>query len=423
MTAHLMFDPAMARQLQTCIHCGLCLPSCPTYMVTGREADSPRGRLVLMNSIDRQQWSDRSGHFVHIDRCLGCLACETACPSGVPYGSLLEQVRLFQRREVAPLKLGSRAVLRWTTAPVLRRRLTRLLAWLQTLRLDRLAVRLRLLPRPLRMQLAGLPKLPAKSFTAAAEQRFEPRHPEGIHRETVALFAGCVMDSWFAEVHAATVRVLQWNGYTVIVPAGQQCCGALHAHAGIDTATGANRERVGDMSAFSQTGAAALIVNSAGCGAHLKHTAAANGLPQVVDAAEWLVDNGLLAPAHKLPEKVTYDAPCHLFHAQNIVQQPEALLRAACENLIPLPESEVCCGSAGLYSLTEPDLSRQILERKLTMLKKVDAEIVATANPGCQMQIQGGLKLDGQRSQVRHTIEILDAAYSLDETYRRVFAE
>ena len=423
MTDHIMFQPDLARQLQTCIHCGLCLPSCPTYMVTGREADSPRGRLVLMNSVDRQPWSDLSGHFAHIDRCLGCLACQTACPSGVPYGSLLEQVRSFQRREVAPLKMSSRIILRWTTTPVLRRRLTRLLLWVQKLRLDRLAVRLRLLPRSMRMQLADLPQLPAKSFSAAAEQRFESCHPEGRRRDTVALLTGCVMDSWFKEVHAATVRVLQWNGYTVIVPASQQCCGALHAHAGLDTNTNAEGTQVGDMSAFSQIGAAAIIVNSAGCGAHLKHAPPADGLPPVVDAAEWLVDNGLLPPAHKLPEKVTYDAPCHLYHAQNIVRQPEALLQAACDNLVPLPETEVCCGSAGLYSLTEPDLSRQILERKLAILNKVDTEVVATANPGCQMQLQGGLKLDGQQRRVRHTVELLDEAYSLDETYRRAFGK
>ena len=419
MTDHLMLQPDMARQLQTCIHCGLCLSSCPTYMVTAREADSPRGRLVLMNSVDRQPWPDLSGHFVHIDRCLGCLACQTACPSGVPYGDLLEEVRKFQRREVTPLKRASSAVLKWSTVPALRQRLTSFLRWIQTLRLDRLAIRLRLLPRPIRLQLAGLPKLPAKSFSAEQEQQFQPCHPDGVRRQTVALLAGCVMDSWFADVHAATVRVLRWNGYGVVVPAEQQCCGALHAHAGIDIS---GDDQVGDMTSFSHLGAEAVIVNAAGCGAHLKHAPKAEGMPPIYDVAEWLVRGGLVEPAQKISDTVTYDAPCHLYHGQNVVHEPEELLRVSCEQLVPLPESDVCCGSAGLYSLSEPDLSWQILRRKLDLLKKVDAKVVATANPGCQMQLQGGLILDGQRRQVRHTIEILDQAYSQDEAYRQAFA-
>lgn len=416
MSDHLLLSPENARRLQSCIHCGLCLTSCPTYLISGKEAESPRGRLVLMDSLDRQVWDDTSAHFRHLDGCLGCRACETACPSGVPYGDLLEQVRARQREHYQPLPFRYRVALAWTTSQRRLKWLTSLLRQLQKLRIDRLVIALRLLPAALRVQLAGLPPLPAGSFSKAAEEHFAPAHPAGTRRGQVALFTGCVMDSWYAEVHAATVRVLRWNGYGVTVPAGQVCCGALHSHAGEEQAGARLLEA--NRAAFGAVDAQAVVVNSAGCGAQLQKLANGDAALEIVDVTVWLDRQGLVPPVSPLPGRTAYDAPCHLRHAQRIEAEPVRLLALACTELVPLEEAELCCGSAGLYSLGQPEYSRQLLARKLERISTAAPDRLVTANPGCQMQLQGGLRNAGSDLPVAHIMTVLDAAYSRDPGYR-----
>jgi len=236
----------------------------------------------------------------------------------------------------------------------------------------------------------------------------------------VALFTGCVMDYWFSEVHAASVRVLRWNGFDVTIPEGQSCCGALHAHAGLEEEA---EECLGrNWTAFQDIDAQALVVNAAGCGAQLRTDAWAsrNGLP-VVDISEWLADKLTRPPKKKLSEKMTYDAPCHLHHAQNIHEAPYQLLKLACEHFVPLPEAEMCCGSAGFYSLIQANMSQQVLERKIAHIQAIAPAMLITGNPGCQMQLQAGLRAAGTKIPVLHTVQVLDQAYRLDETYLLAF--
>ena len=417
---HQLFSPDHYRLLQECIHCGLCLSSCPTYTVNGREADSPRGRLALMKFIDREVQFDAKTAFQHIDLCLGCLACQTACPSGVQYGHLLEKSRSYQRQKVKPLPRLQRQMLKWLTTQRSLRSISTLIAVVQRLALDRVAQALKLLPRTLRFQLAGMPGISGKAFSQTHDRAFPPVPAEIASQGTVALFTGCVMDHWFAGVHAATVRVLQWNGFNVVVPADQSCCGALHAHAGLEEE--AQDCLAKNWQTFQNVDAQALVVNAAGCGAQLRTApwAGPAGLP-VVDISEWLVDKLSRPPKIKLPGKVTYDAACHLHHAQGIQEPPQQLLERACEQLVPLPETEMCSGSAGFYSLIHRDMSQQVLERKIHHIQALAPSLLVTGNPGCQMQLQAGLRETSLNIPVFHTIEVLDQAYRLDEAYRLAF--
>lgn len=417
---HQVFSQEDYRLLQECIHCGICLPTCPTYMVGGKEADSPRGRLMLMRYLDRDAVTAEDGPYLHVDLCLGCLACETACPSGVQYGHLLEHTRGYQRSGVQPLSLLQRKALDWITSHATLRILSMALRILQLTRLDRLIRYLHLLPAKLRFQLAGVPKIQTNHFTSATGQLVS-HSPDNSHHGTVAFFTGCVMDHWYSDVHAAAVRILQWNGFEVLVPHEQGCCGALHAHAGelerAEVRLARNRQ------IFSEVEAQALIVDAAGCSAQLR-----TGLwPEddrlpVKDICEWLINHLHHPPRFKIAAKTTYDAPCHLFHGQGIQDEPYRLLEYACEQLFPLPESDTCCGSAGIYSLIHSEMSQEILERKLQHVRLVDPEILATANPGCQMQLQGGVIEAGMKVEVRHVIQLLDQAYMLDPDYHTAFS-
>ncbi|UCD38355.1 MAG: 4Fe-4S dicluster domain-containing protein [Fidelibacterota bacterium] len=417
---HHLFAPDNYHRLQACIHCGLCLASCPTYTVNGKEADSPRGRLALMKYIDREVEFDAKAAFRHIDLCLGCLACQTACPSGVQYGQLLETSRSYQRRQIKPLSRIQHLFLNWLTSHRSLGFITALLALLQRLALDRLARALRLLPHTLRFQLAGLPSITGKAFSQTHDNVFPALASEDQTQGTVALFTGCVMDHWFGEVHAATVRVLQWNGFNVLVPNGQTCCGALHAHAGLEEE--AEDCLVRNGAAFQDIDAQALVVNAAGCGAQLRNSSGLdhNSL-SVVDISEWLTDKLPRPPKNKLSKRVTYDAPCHLYHAQGIRDEPCRLLELACEHLLPLPETEMCCGSAGFYSLIHSDMSQDILKRKINHVQVLAPDMLVTGNPGCHLQLQAGLRASSLNIPVYHTIEVLDMAYRLDSAYRHAF--
>lgn len=396
--------------LDPCVHCGFCLPACPTYLATGDEADSPRGRIVLMRALERGDVApDDAALLQHLDSCLGCRGCEPVCPAGVGYGRGLEAARelLVQRRGLRPLARLVLAVFsrRWLWQP-----LFGLARWIRALGLAR--------------ALAGRGSL-GFSLGMVAATSPHPRTPSPALRgkgtgggdPTVALFRGCVMDALFSHVHDATRRTLERNGYRVVEVPGQVCCGALHDHAG-DRA-GASALARTNVAAFRGT-ADLIAVNSAGCGALLKEYAHLLGTPdaadigaRVRDVTELLADRGPV-PGTPLDLDVAYDAPCHLQHAQRVHSAPLAVLHAIPGlRLQLLPGSDHCCGSAGIYSLLEPAMSRTVLEAKITSLAEAAPRpaFVATGNPGCLMQIGAGLRAAGLPIHVVHPVELLDWSY------------
>jgi len=398
-----------------CVHCGLCLQACPTYLETGSELSSPRGRIYLARGVAEGHIPLTGVTSEEMYLCLGCRACETACPSGVRYGELLEEARAAVERAGARRGLGRRiewAALRGVLPH--RRRLRgilSLLAWVQRLRLDRLA--LPLLPRALRERHRLLPNVPPH-----AERRpLPPFTPaEGERRGRVALLEGCIMPELFGRANRATVRVLARNGFDVVVPPAQTCCGALQAHAGdADTARDLLRR---NLAAFADPEICAIVINSAGCGAHLRgagHWLAEEGetfAGRVRDVSEFMMEAGLRPPDGRLGARVCYDDPCHLTHGQGVSGAPRALLRAIPGvQLVEHTDAATCCGAAGIYNLTQPEMSEAVLSRKLDALAVADPDIVATGNPGCLMQIARGAAERGLRARVAHPVELLDEAY------------
>jgi len=403
------------RQSLDCVHCGLCLPTCPTYRETGREGASPRGRIYLMRGVaeGRQPLSEVLAEEAYL--CLGCRACETACPSGVAYGSMLEKTRSEVER--AGLRRGfARRLERLALRHVLphRRRLALafdLLAAVQRLSLDRIVQRF--LPESLRETAQLAPRVPAR-----ASRRPLPAVAlaEGPRRGRVGLFVGCVMPELFGSVNASTVRVLAHNGFDVVIPAAQGCCGALHAHAG-DPEFAHHLARH-NARAFAEADLDVVIVNSAGCGAAMRD--AAQWLPgegealadRTRDVCEFLDAEGLRAPTGRVDASVCYDDPCHLLHAQRIGAAPRNLLAAIPGlRLVSHDEPDACCGAAGIYSLTHREMSRAVLDRKLAALAAADPDVIASGNPGCLMQLRAGAARAGLRARVVHPVELLDEAY------------
>ena len=399
-----------------CVHCGLCLQSCPTYRVTGRETSSPRGRIYLMRGHAEGRLSDPALLAEEAFLCLGCRACETACPSGVRYGEILEKTRAAVRDQQADGRIA-RFVERFMLREIVPRRgrlrlLVSLLAFVQRLGLDRLAARI--LPKRLVAGVSLLPRIPP-----AAERRRMPSFTpaEGTRRGRVALFEGCVMPEFFGRVNDAARLVLARSGYDVVVPEAQGCCGALHAHAG-------DLERAGELArknlaVFGDGGSelAAVIVTSAGCSAalrELEHWIGAEGAGlagAVRDVLEFLDAVGPRLPLTPIAQRVCYDDPCHLIHAQGIAAAPRRLLQSIPQlELVPHRDPEVCCGAAGIYNLTHPEMSARVLAPKLDALSDAAPEIVATANPGCAMQLAAGLAGRGIAARVVHPIELLEEA-------------
>ena len=400
--------------LDKCVHCGLCLQACPTYIQLDDENDSPRGRILLMrNMLEGTLDVDDASVRKHLDRCLGCRGCETACPAGVPYGHLLEATRatLTARK---PLPIAARLLLavfahRWTLAiAMFLGRLTRAL---------RLApVMARMLPGrfgfAMDMLEATRPAIASSPYAVKSDAT----------RGSFALLEGCVMDGMFAATNDATVRTLGVNGYNCVVAAGQGCCGALHAHAG-DLETARTLARA-NIEAFERSGAVYVVSNAAGCGAMLKEygqlleddpqwSARARATSaKARDVTELLAAAGPVEGA-ALPMRVTYDAPCHLIHAQRVSAPPLKVLGAIPGlTLVPLFEAEQCCGAAGIYNLLEPDTSAAVLKPKLEHIDRTSATLVATGNPGCHMQIGAGLQRSGSAARTVHPVDLLDASYS-----------
>ena len=410
--------------IDACVHCGFCLPACPTYLALEDENDSPRGRIVLMRALLDGRVAPDDPAMQHIDQCLGCRGCETACPSGVPYGALLEATRATINAH-RPLPFIARAVLavfahEWLLRPAL--------IAARVLRATGLArLGARIVPDRLGMPLAmPLAMLASTSREPAVE--WTPTGPRD--RARTALLTGCVMEGLFTDINRATERVLASNGYPLVQAQGQVCCGALHAHAGDDTTARALART--NIAAFEQSGAEVIALNSAGCGAmcrsyghllaHDKQWSAraAAFSAKVRDASELLAAAGPRAtPAAAQPTTVAWDAPCHLEHGQRIGDPPLQLLRATgTVSLTPLAGSDQCCGSAGIFNLVQPMVAERVLEPKLEAIRDSGAEVVATANPGCLMQIGGGLILEGSTVTARHPIELLDAAYASERRTR-----
>jgi glycolate dehydrogenase iron-sulfur subunit len=403
--------------LDPCVHCGFCLPACPTYLATGDEADSPRGRIVLMRALERGELDPTDPALVqHLDACLGCLGCEPACPSGVGYGRGIQAAReqLHAARPLPPL-----AVL---VLGVFRR------AWLwRPLFVVSRVFRATGIPRFLAgggrlgfgMGMLAASAPPARPRVTLSEANGPP--PDAwlppATRPRVALFRGCVMDTLFRHVHDATRRTLEVNGYEVVEPEGQVCCGALHEHAGDRAAAEAlGRENLAALAEAADF----VVVNSAGCGAllkdygHLLGTDAAAALAaKVRDVSELLAEAGP-RPGGALPLDVAYDAPCHLQHAQRVQTAPLAVLGAIpALRLRLLPGSDKCCGSAGIYSVLRPAMARAVLDLKIEGLAGAapTPAVVATGNPGCLMQIGAGARAAGLSIRVAHPVELLDESY------------
>src|SRR6058998_16487 len=409
-----------------CVHCGLCLASCPTFSELGTEMDSPRGRIVLIRSLAEGRIGLSDSTVQHLSLCLDCRACETVCPAGVPYGRLIEAAKaeIERQRPGGPV----RRAFRWINFDLLLRhpRMLRLAAaglrlyqasGLQAL--VRQSGLIRALPGTLPAWEALLPPLPAAgraplpALTPAA----------GARRGRVAMLTGCVQSVVFGAHNRATARVLARNGWDVVAPAGQGCCGALHAHGG-DHARALEMARR-TIEAFEGERVEAVVVNTSGCGAHMKaYGALLAGDPawaerarrfsaSVQDVAEFLAREPLRGPLSSVAMTVTYHDPCHVVHGQKIRTQPRALLaQIPGVKIVDLKESDWCCGSAGIYNLTEPEMAGRLLRRKVRHVVGTGAAAVVTANPGCILQIQQGLREAGAPVQVVHIVELLDRAYS-----------
>jgi glycolate oxidase iron-sulfur subunit len=417
--------------INTCVHCGLCLSSCPTYRETGLEMFSPRGRIYLMKAVSEGRIGMESDVFQEqMSACLNCRACEAVCPSGVQYGQILEASRtqLEQARDAGRLPQHSwpTKLLRAAAFGLMFKHLELLrvfsrLMWLyQRSGAQAIARRTGIL-KLLRLDETEtlLPPISDRFITPSGQV-----YPAiGASRYHVALLAGCIMSTSFAEVHQATIRVLQKNGCEVLLPPEQGCCGALHVHGG-DMEGGRELARR-NIAAFEGLGVDAIIVNAAGCGStlkeygHLLHddpawAARARAFAaKIKDVSEFLGGIELNTRDLKpLNLTVTYQEPCHLAHAQRITAQPRKLLGAIPGlKLKEMHESSLCCGSAGIYNITEPEMAARLGNRKLDNAEATGADILVTANPGCHIQIAGGLRRRGSAMRVHHIVELLDQAY------------
>jgi len=412
--------PPSAALVADCVHCGFCLPTCPTYALWGEEMDSPRGRIYLMNEgLEGEPMTPAMvGHF---DACLGCMACVTACPSGVKYDRLIEATRAQVERRFGRPK-ADRA---------LRSAIFALFPYPR---------RLRAMRGPLRLhQKSGLSRLLRKSGvlqrispTLAAMEALAPtlgraiRVPErtpaqGERRGTVGMLLGCVQREFFPGVNAATARVLAAEGFDVIAPAAQGCCGALSVHNGRESeAQGFARELIDQ---FERAGVDAVVVNSAGCGSAMKDYAdlladdpvyaerAKRFGDGVRDISEFLYERDVVAPRHPMPVTIAYHDACHLGHAQGVRAQPRELLRGIPGlELREIADADLCCGSAGIYNILSPVAARELGDRKAANVLRTKAQLLVTANPGCLMQVASSVERAGGRIALAHTVEVLDAS-------------
>ncbi|MGP3910351.1 (Fe-S)-binding protein [Nonomuraea sp. 10N515B] len=393
-------DPKL---INDCVHCGFCLPTCPTYLLWGEEMDSPRGRIHLMQQhVEGTPITpEMAGHF---DACLGCMACVTACPSGVKYDRLIELTRteVERRHERDPQERAVRGIV-FSLFPYPRRlRLLRPGMWLAE----------RMAPLLTRVN----PSLGAMAALAPRVERRQrlPRvvRARGERRAVVGMLTGCVQGEFFPQVNAATARVLALEGCDVVIPRGQGCCGALSVHSGREDQARRLARRTVRM--FEQAGVDTVVVNAAGCGSTMKEYAVLLGREpgfKVRDLSEFLTELGPVARRHPLPLTVAYHDACHLAHAQGVRAQPRELLSGIPGlELREIPESAICCGSAGTYNIFQPQAARDLGDRKAKAVGSTHAELLVSANPGCTMQIAAAMRRAGAEIRVAHTAEVLDAS-------------
>jgi len=413
--------------LQQCMHCGMCLPNCPTYDATKRERHSPRGRIALMRAVADEELKLGPGFAEEMSYCLGCLACQTACPAGVDYAGLLETARAEVERTLPSRRLSVRFWRAITLRglflnPRLLRFVGRLLGLFQRAGLQTATRRLqltRLLPGDLRRLEPQCPII-AHRFSPALIQ---PVERPAIRRYRVALLTGCVQDLVFSAINRDTADVLLANECEVHTPPVQPCCGSLHAHNGEFNSAQLLARRMLDL--FPPEQFDAIISNAGGCGSHLRHYTkllagdttyrerARLWDSKVRDIHEWLAEIGCRPPrARGEPLKVTYHDSCHLAHGQKVVRQPRDLLRLIPGiELVELPEANWCCGSAGIYSITQPAQSEDLLKRKVGHIRATGATILATSNPGCHLQIERGLREAGVPVVLMQPVTLLAQAY------------
>ena len=400
------------RDLQKCIHCGLCLQACPTFVETGEEAESPRGRIYLMRAVvdGKRNWAEVAPH---LDACMGCLGCQTACPSGVPYGQLIEAARAeLERHARSPLQRWLRQMaIRSFTTPGRLRRMLQAACLLHLKRVPRWFARLLGAPESA-MQLPP----PPLSDLSDLSDRIEPAR--GGMRGRVGLLLGCVMRILFPQVHRATIEVLTRCGLEVLIPRQQGCCGALWVHNGYPRHAQALARRL--FRTFTDVDY--VVVNAAGCGSTMKeYPLLFEGTPleesardfsrRVRDVNELLMELELPPLEQPVPMRLTYHDACHLVHAQGIREQPRQLLRQIPGvELIEMEGAEMCCGSAGIYNLLQPKLASAALRRKVEAIRATGAEAVVSANPGCTLWIAQGLQEAGQPLPIYHPVELIARA-------------
>lgn len=421
--------------LQQCMHCGMCLPTCPTYDETHRERNSPRGRISLMRAIADDDLTITKEFADEMSYCLGCLACQTACPAGVNYAELFETARADIEQsginDSVSRSIWRTLSLRWLFMhPRMLRAFGKMLSLYQRSGMESLIRRsglLRLLPETLRRLEPQTPRIAPRFSDSLIPTTSTPANAP---RYRVAMLTGCMQDLMYPEINRDTVEVLVANGCQVHTPSLQSCCGSLHAHNGEREMARTLARRM--IHQFPPDQYDAIITNAGGCGSHLRHYAPLLGDDpdfaalahawdsKLKDIHEWLAEIGCRdpsAPPSDAPLKITYHDSCHLAHGQKVVLQPRQLLRLIPGvDLTELPESNWCCGSAGVYNITQPDQSAKLLERKISHIRKTGATLLATANPGCHLQIANGAKAAGLPIEVVHPIALLARAYRRETT-------
>ncbi len=411
--------------LDQCIHCGLCLPACPTYAVYHTEMAGPRGRISLINAAAEGRIDVDGAFREHVELCLGCRACETACPSGVQYGQLFETARhaIEEKRVTTGQRSRVERFVRWLALrqlllhPRRLRPLARVLRFYQKTNFSSNLAKLSFLPAQIRMMAALLPRL-----SANFPNYRRPAPAIGEQRGTLAFLHGCVQDVFLSDVNAATVRVLQQNGYEVHFPQTQSCCGAAPLHIG--EAAVAREMAKRNIDAFAGREYDAIINNAGGCGATLKQydhlladdpayaAKASEFTTKVRDISEFLATNLHKFPVNPLEQRVTYIDSCHLRHWQKVVQQPRDLLNAIPGlDLIEVQQPDMCCGSAGVYNILQAETANQVLDAKMVDVKSTGAQTIVTSNTGCQMQMIYGARKHGLDVEVVHVVQLLARAY------------
>ena len=425
-------DAPEEADLYKCVHCGFCLQACPTYLETGLETESPRGRIALMKAVNEGRIGMTDSVVRHWDLCIQCRACEVACPSGVPYGSLIEatMAQVERKRKIgliprlaAGLALNhiipNQGALEFSVA------LTRVYQRSGIQQLVRKTGILKLFSRSIADMEASLPVVSERFFRAEGQTM----HPQGTVRSRVALLSGCVMPLFSGPEMEAVVRVLNRNGCEVVVPKAQVCCGAIHSHVGDLEATRTMARR--NIDVFSDAGVDAVVVASAGCGSRMKEydhllkddteyaEKAKRFVRTVKDVHEFLVDLPFAPPTAELGYRITYQDSCHLGNAQRITAAPRQILNSIPGvDFVELPGASRCCGAGGTYTITERDFSLRVLGSKMDDFETTGADVIATANPGCLLQLQYGIGDRGLSADVKYVTDLLDEAYRLEDTSR-----